>query len=948
MRKISKVWLFALILSIAATFGITSAAEDTSETAAETKLTAGTRVADALEKLRGQGAQLDDEGISEADSKSAREFITMLAADTALPDDGDSVSRGEFVKALVTLVYPAAAYTGGETYFEDVPETNEYAGYAAFAVQAGIISPAARFNPQSAVTYAEAYKMAVSAIGYGIKAAASGGWPTGYLSVANSLKITKNVSGLLNDALTGKDAAIILYRTVTADIMVQSNFGEKITYEVNKGKSVVSEYYDIHEVQGILDADKYTSLISANGAAPQGCVKIDGKTYYCDDDKGLLGCRVLAYYKGSDDVNTLVFLKREDTDVVEMFTENVKAEGIKIKYDDGETKENYDIAPAYNYIYNGKAKLITTETPAECFAKDGMLLRLADADKDGKYETVFVDDFMYIYVSSADSFEEIIYDKLSKDNMLDLSDPECEYSFYKKEDGEWKTAGWDDIGSGSALAAAVSEDGLYSRIYICENEISGTVTATEFSEGKIYIDGEEYGVHPYFLKNCEKKDASGNVYYNVALGIQYNFVAGPDGRIVLCDMQSAEDEYKYGWIVKVAESDSMGTEIQVKMFTQEGKMEIYTLAGNVITDGSGKSRAQVYNFIKNRGNTSETYLERFVRYMVNKEGQITRIDTSENASNDTIDYLDKSNRDADNSLLKYTFSNVLNYRSYVLGFGMQFNIAKTKCFMIPPFGSADAEKDECYSMMPITYYKNNTNCNGSSKLIVYDMDLSGGAGAMIVLAAGTVSVGSAIDLNAETAIVEKVSKSVNKNGEVYYEAQVWRQSGYDSYYFEIGKNYDVMPENLHPGDLIRISADMNNIVSAVAYDFDFEKFAVDPSLKVANRTSLYITRYLLGIPYNSQDGYVNIFEGRVSGGKYIMGDNFGIESMYNLYNAPIIVINAKRSLSTGKVISAEVSGEPNAVMRDYKTAGENADVVLTSLGYMDAKYYYAYRITYVD
>lgn len=52
------------------------------------------------------------------------------------------------------------------------------------------------FDPDANVTYVQAQKMLVSAIGYETYAQAQGGWPIGYKTYAASLDITKGISGI--------------------------------------------------------------------------------------------------------------------------------------------------------------------------------------------------------------------------------------------------------------------------------------------------------------------------------------------------------------------------------------------------------------------------------------------------------------------------------------------------------------------------------------------------------------------------------------------------------------------------------------------------------------------------------------------------------------------------------------------------------------------------------
>lgn len=118
-------------------------------------------------------------------------------------DDGtfqpdNEVTRAEFARMLATALGDGevgAAGANGSSTFTDV-NGHWAAGYIAAAVGRGIIDGYGdgTFGPEDPVTYEQIMKMLVCAINYDSYADANGGYPTGYVTQANSLKITQGVS----------------------------------------------------------------------------------------------------------------------------------------------------------------------------------------------------------------------------------------------------------------------------------------------------------------------------------------------------------------------------------------------------------------------------------------------------------------------------------------------------------------------------------------------------------------------------------------------------------------------------------------------------------------------------------------------------------------------------------------------------------------------------------
>ena len=149
------------------------------------------------------------------------------------PDN--SVTRAEFAKMVVESMGEGnAAASSTTTKFTDA--ANHWAaGYIEVGVSKGFINgyDDTTFGPDDQVTYAQAVKMLVAAIGYDTYASKQGGWPSGYLAYGSSLDIIKGVTGVTNDtALTRAQCAVLIYNTLKAPICKVDGYEENYKGEL--------------------------------------------------------------------------------------------------------------------------------------------------------------------------------------------------------------------------------------------------------------------------------------------------------------------------------------------------------------------------------------------------------------------------------------------------------------------------------------------------------------------------------------------------------------------------------------------------------------------------------------------------------------------------------------------------------------------------------------------
>lgn len=176
------------------------------------------------------------------------------------PDN--TITRAEYAAVVCRALgmENAANSAKGATIFTDVAADHWATGYINLASQQGIVNGKGNgiFDPEGNVTYAEAVKMLVVALGYEPMASKRGGYPTGYLTVANSTKMTANVSSSGTDtAALRSTVAQLTANALEVPNMEQTGFGTDTKYEVldkyDNYKTLLTQM-DIYKATGVVES----------------------------------------------------------------------------------------------------------------------------------------------------------------------------------------------------------------------------------------------------------------------------------------------------------------------------------------------------------------------------------------------------------------------------------------------------------------------------------------------------------------------------------------------------------------------------------------------------------------------------------------------------------------------------------------------------------------------
>lgn len=595
-----------------------------------------------------------------------------------LNDANDDFSLGKGVTKAEFCIYLARALKmvpneNPVLPFDDVDKDDALAPYIQSLYELDVIHGYNnQLNLDKALTYNEAVKMLVSALGYGDAANERGGYPKGYLQLASELEITQKAPVKNTEALTKAEAAVLIFNMLNAELLeINGIINEQLTY-VQNGETALSKIYNIYEGKGRVMKNSFASLESGSYLPPAGSVVIGGYEYLAGETEveKLLGYDIEFWYQYDEatDASTIILItKGEDSESLYIKSEDIiRFEAGRYVYADesGRTK-NANISQDFMVLYNmGYPQSGFSEAMMKPANGGVRLIKGKGSD----YEVVMIYNYNSYAVSSVDTSREIIYGKNYTTTNLKGVD-------YEVLTASGKRTSLSQIKEWSVVSEAWSSDNSSVIIYVSDNVVSGTVSEIDSSENTVTVAGDKYYISP----NC----------YNAGLlvhGKAANFYLDFGGKIAAVDIQLLSG-FNYAYFIKanVSEEDELAT---VKLFNAKGEIVKVRLAEKPKINGI---RNTDHNLIAANLNG---LAEKLIQYELNSDNEIKEIYTYDGASKDYIHKLSSG-------------KSIWNTKQRTFG-GKVTVEADTPVFVIPT-GAAP----EDYEIKTLSTFTNDTTYNVS-------------------------------------------------------------------------------------------------------------------------------------------------------------------------------------------------------------------------------------------
>lgn len=553
---------------------------------------------------------------------SALDVISGYEDGTFGPDK--LVTRAEITKMIVdALAERSSAEASTEsTKFADVSAAHWAKGYINQGVADGFIAGMSdtEFDPDANVTYVQAQKMLVSAIGYETYAQAQGGWPIGYKTYAASLDITKGISGIKDSTeLTRAQVAQMIDNAMDTPLCVIASWkpewnGTKTpNLETRDGKegrayeTLFTEKHDAYKVYGrvtetsktgSVDTDKVTFQVEKADNFDDQEVKADSpvsEDMYIGDSKADNYLRTYSQaliQKNDDDEFTILSIaaaaaNKSVTVASEDFDENKSTDEALYFFPagttKGSTKYQLDTTNGVKIYINGvessksiaelRDYLDKNETASVTLQKE---TEVGSTSTSAKYNTIMVSSYVTAIVDEViDKTNEtsVNFDTYSSgiQAKMTVNKDDDNYTYSFKLDGKDIEA--KDLQPNDVLNIAYDTTGSFREssfydVIVTRNVVDGVkCTSRNDSKGEYTIGGTKY-------KAAEGMDI------DVETSTEYSLYLDHFGRIAKADENSVSKNY--GVLKNIYKK--AGGDYMAQIITKKGTEEEYKVDSDKVNE----------------------------------------------------------------------------------------------------------------------------------------------------------------------------------------------------------------------------------------------------------------------------------------------------------------------------------------------------------------------------
>ncbi|WP_422486738.1 S-layer homology domain-containing protein [Gudongella sp. DL1XJH-153] len=374
---------------------------------------------------------------------------------TFRPDN--SISRAEFAAVAVRargLEGVAVAAAGLPSGFSDVPANHWAAGYVGTAASMGIVNGIGNgmFAPAAPVKYEEAVTMLVRALGYENDAQAKGGYPFGYLIVAEEIDLLDDVRATQGTWASRGMVAMLTDNALEIPMMISVGSGDDarwiVSGEDRTDEQRLLDFMGFEKVNGVVEVQDMDDME----------IELDGDEYVTPagfDFFVLEGAEITAWVDGDD----IIVYTLEDEILFGAVDANADLDEIEMV----KSEDEYDVAEDVVVMDADFAKVVIN----------------------GDDEVSFFEGY------DMDGF--ILVDEIDDEMILDLNEDEVDVEDFVVLKGEM-TVSIDDLEEGDVVFYVVNDDvlgGEYEGLAVAYNEsVMGEISRV-YTDG-FRLEGDDY------------------------------------------------------------------------------------------------------------------------------------------------------------------------------------------------------------------------------------------------------------------------------------------------------------------------------------------------------------------------------------------------------------------------------------------------------------------------
>ena len=731
---------------------------------------------------------------ADRDYSSAVDTLTGIGVLDGLDfaiSENSKMTRADFI-ALVMHLYCGGKHTefASDVKFADIPDGAAYLWAVRGAYEAGFINGRAdgSFMPNDSVSYSEAVKIIISALGYGAKAQANGGYPTGYLTVAAGLGLDDIAFADANALTMGETVKLILDALNTEVLDVDSIGTKSVKYKARKNETWLSKAFDILKCEGVVDGNSLTGLYGAGTSLRKNQLRIDGKAYDATANfDSLIGMNVVYYLHGDDEIvyayadgNTTLTLQADDIASLSDRT---------IKYYDGGRERQIAVSKGISVIYNG---VCLADYDMDTFDISDGRVEFISNEGTTTYNVAKIYEYKNAFITAIDSEGESVTDLLGKE-VINYGKIE-HLTVY---DGENKEISASEIPLKSAVSMFTSKDGDVAVWYVSDEVIDGFIEETSERGGKTFI-----------VVGAREIEVSENCNYSVntdSLGQKIFGYTDICGKLIYADVTGYSDT-KYAYLVSVYAASGIKGELNFMLYDKDGQVKTLKSAAKLFINGSKAANLTAV--------PQELIKPTAIVYGCDEYGDVSTIYTPDAYGSPLVTICGEGTKMFYPGGGNYVFADE-NTTAYSGSFCIDEN---TVMLSIPSNAvSADEKYFSVLSPTSFAIFDTYNVCaytqNNSSNIAEFVVNVN--------------TSGDKLTLNREAAIVADKRFSTNDDGDTVYSLTLCSKNVKNKTYITADRD---IAQNVEIGDMIVYSLNRRNEINNIAIVIDREKANSDGSV----------------------------------------------------------------------------------------------------------------------
>ena len=550
--------------------------------------------------------------------KAIYDLVNKGIIDGYLNEDGSksfkpeaTITRAEFAKLLSVTVNKGVISDVTTTAFEDVnsdPTVSWAIPYIDSANKAGIINgyEDGTFRAKNPVSYAEAVKMVVCALGYGPVVKMTDVWYEGYINIANQIGITKGAAAVADsEAPRGLVAQLVYNMTVTSPLVqVGTDKEGNPVYEQDDTGKLSGK-----TITGILKAvgprEKNNLLGTHISGVSAGHIVVEtskgDEIFSCSQSEAslleMLGYNVEVSYEESASIPEVKTIVRAATNVVYELGEDkgneiisVASNGASLTYENGNRNKTLGLDANMYLVYNGKGVGTLAQNAkgaliANLAAQSGSSMigegKFIDADGDGDVDAAFVNAYKTYYVSYKDSSSgsNVIVTDSNTNETVNLTASEVVIKKVKADKTFDDDLTYDAISEDNIISVGSSYDNSMKVIIIsdlmAESSTNAEVLSIDSTFEEIVIGRNPYKASKYYINNPNQ---------SFTVGSKGTFYLDFTGKIAAVKVSGASNG-DYGYLVSYSSGVNLSNPY-ITIWNSSTGLKVYEISSNLKVNGS--------------------------------------------------------------------------------------------------------------------------------------------------------------------------------------------------------------------------------------------------------------------------------------------------------------------------------------------------------------------------